>query len=185
MKDEQLGHGRLLELSGKSQWMKEECLLCLVARKDARKNFYFRVYSDVWLLGPSLWLNRQSSQIFVFIYFKPYPLVVLQRGSSKTCTKDVTWRVASVPASPCTSTVVPNKNIIHFTDRRLLSLPFSTFPIIWMSGTGYPLSENLVQATHYLNTWNRLPTIWTPGTGYPLSDHQPIHYLSCLEQASF
>ena len=39
---------------------------------------------------------------------KPHPLVVLHIGSKRTCASDVTCNVASVPASPCTNTVVPN-----------------------------------------------------------------------------
>ena len=32
------------------------------------------------------------------------------------------------------------------------------------------VERSLEQATHNLNDWNRLPTIWTTGTGYPLSE---------------
>lgn len=45
---------------------------------------------------------------------KPHPLVVLHIGSKRTCASDVTCNVASVPASPCTITVVPNVETIQY-----------------------------------------------------------------------
>ena len=44
---------------------------------------------------------------------KAHPLVVLHIGSKRTCASDVTCNVASVPASPCTNTVVPNEMTIQ------------------------------------------------------------------------